>query len=278
MAVHVAAGAAADHPGVAGARDFAACARLRAAVTQVLRHVLLRQGHDCPLFRDPDDIPQRDTHRLPLFPRGAHAAAGARRGRHRDADPRARSRRRGAAPCDRKRRTVKHLAGRSAVAGALRPGRKRARRAGDGRVRRSRQRGGAAAQAQDAGDAARPDAFGVRAGQRGRIRGAAGTAARVDHQPAALAGRARPHAAAHPGGGRGPVVAAERQDRLRAAADVPRRQVRRRHRRWRLDRLGDLRPRGDIRRGAAAAGGEFGAGALRSAGAARGQRDADADR
>ena len=58
--------------------------------------------------------------------------------RRSDADPRARGGCRGAAARDRERRDLEHLAGGPVVAGALRSGRQRSRRAGAGRLRRSR--------------------------------------------------------------------------------------------------------------------------------------------
>ena len=86
-------------------------------------------------------------------------------------------------------------------------------------------------------------------------------AARPDRQPAAVAGKRR-RAAADQGRGRGPAAAAEREDRLRAARGAGEGQGGHRHRRRRLDRLGNLRPRRDVRRRAAAGDREFGAGAL----------------
>ena len=70
----------------------------------------------------------------------------------------------------------------------------------------------------------------------------AGAPARTDRQPAAVAGERR-CAAADAGRGRGPAAAAQREDRLRPARGAGERQVRDRHRRRRLDRLGDLRSR-----------------------------------
>ena len=85
--------------------------------------------------------------------------------------------------------------------------------------------------------------------------------ARAADEPAAGADRGRRGAAACAGRGRGPAAAAERDDRLSAARAVRARQVDHRDRRRRLDRRGDLRPRRDVRRRAAAGRGEFRAGA-----------------
>ena len=82
-----------------------------------------------------------------------------------------------------------------------------------------------------------------------RARGQAGSSpdARAPPRPhrrsAALARRRRRGAAPGAGQCRGPAAAAEREDRLRAARKLPQGPVDRGHRRRRLDRLGDLRPR-----------------------------------
>ena len=97
------------------------------------------------------------------------------------------------------------------------------------------------------------------------------TPARPDRQPPAVAGERR-RAAADDGCGRGPAAASERKDRLCASGSPGEGQGRHRHRRRRFDRLGDLRPRRDVRRRTIAGDREFGAGALcrhRSAGRAR---------
>ena len=104
------------------------------------------------------------------------------------------------------------------VAGALRSGRERSRRAGARRLRRSRRGRRADARARHAGRSARADAVGLRARQRRRVDPDAGAAARADDQSAAVAGRNRQDAAARAGGGRRPAAAAEREDRLRPAA------------------------------------------------------------
>ena len=92
-------------------------------------------------------------------------------------------------------------------------------------------------------------------------------AARPDRQPPAVAGKRR-RAAADQCRRRGPAAAAQREDRLRAARGAGEGQGGDRHRRRRLDRFGDLRPRRDLRRRAAAGDREFGAGALRGDGGA----------
>ena len=96
----------------------------------------------------------------------------------------------------------------------------------------------------------------------------------LDRQPPAVAGERR-YAAADGGRGRGSAAASQRKDRLCAARSAGEEQVGHRHRRRRLDRFGDLRPRRDVRRRAIAGDREFRAGALRgdgSAGCARDQR------
>ena len=82
-----------------------------------------------------------------------------------------------------------------------------------------------------------------------------------DRQPPAVAGERRRAAADH-GRRRGPAAAPQREDRLRASRSPGEGQIGHRHRRRRLDRFGDLRPRCDVRRRAAAGDREFGAGAL----------------
>src|SRR5450756_595302 len=96
----------------------------------------------------------------------------------------------------------------------------------------------------------------------------------ADRQPPAVAGK-RGDAAADRGCGRGPVAAFQRKHRLCASRSAGEEQGGDRHRRRRVDRLGDLRPRRDLRRGAAAGDREFGAGALcrhRSPGGPPGRR------
>ena len=83
----------------------------------------------------------------------------------------------------------------------------------------------------------------VRSGCQAGSRVDAGAAARPDGKPAAFARRCRRDAAARAGQCRGPAAAPDRQDRLRAAGKLPQRPFDRRHRRRRLDRRGDLRPR-----------------------------------
>ena len=115
------------------------------------------------------------------------------------------------------------------------------------------------------------DAVGVRARGASRSGPDAGQAARPDRQPPAVA-RKRRRAAADQCCRRGPAAAAEREDRLCAARSAGEGQGGHRHRRRRLDRFGDLRPRRDLRRRAAAGDREFRAGALRGDGGAGGAR------
>ena len=106
-------------------------------------------------------------------------------------------------------------------------------------------------QARQADRPHRHDAVGLRAGSAARIRADAGAPAGADRQPPAVAGE-RGDAAADECRGRGPAAASEREYRLCASRGAGERQGGHRHRRRRFDRLGDLRARRDLRRGAPA--------------------------
>ena len=100
----------------------------------------------------------------------------------------------------------------------------------------------------------------------------------LDRQPPAVAGERR-CAAADDGRRRGSAAAFQRRDRLCAARSAGERQGGHRHRRRRFDRLGDLRPRRDLRRRATAGDREFGTGALCGDGSAgRARRPARSSR
>ena len=142
------------------------------------------------------------------------------------------------------------------------------RHSGARRSRRSRAGGRRSCRSRHQGHAPGADAERAGAGGRARIDPDAGAPARACDQPAAGARRGRRGAAACAGQCRGPAAAAERQDRLRPPRIADQGRLRGRHRRRRLDRRGNLRPAGDLRRRAPAGDREF------RAGAARGARDA----
>ena len=207
---------------------------------------------------------------LSLFSLYARASSCAGGGCVADAADRPRRRCRNSFARNRKRRRQADLAGRPVVAvdGRSRP--VDPQYSGAGRDRRYRGRDRRFRKAQQADRARGHDAVGVRPRGAPRSRSDARAPAGADRQPPAIAGE-RGDAAADDGCRRGPAAAPQRKHRLRAARSSGEEQGGHRHRRWRFDRFGDLRPRRDIRRGAVAGDREFRAGALcrdRSAGGA----------
>ena len=212
--------------------------------------------------------------RLSLFPLFAHPSPCPHRGRLADAADRPRGRCRGRPARYRERRHQADLAGRRAVAVGGRSRPVDPQHSGAWRRRRHRSRDPRFCRPRKADQARGHDAVGVRTRRASRSGPDAREAAGPHRQPPAVAGERR-RAAADQCRGRGPAAAPQREDRLRASRGAGEGQGGHRHRWRRLDRLGDLRARRDLRRGATAGDREFGAGALcghRSAGGARSRR------
>ena len=277
MAFHFAARRA-EHPARGdGAGGGAGGAGLHLRRAERARHVLPRQDHHRALLVPRDILPERAAVRLSLFPlQPGHSSC---QGRGCVADPAGRPYRRcrSAVARHRKRRRQAVVAGRSVVAVARRPRAVDPEHSGAGRRRRCRGRGSRFRAARQVDRAHRHGAVGVRAGSPSGNGPDAGAPAEADRQPAAVPGE-RGGAAVDRGCGRRPAVAPQRKDRLRPARSAGEGQGRDRHRRWRLDRFGDLRPAGDVRCRAAADHRELRTRAIRHSRSADRQGDADRDR
>ncbi len=145
------------------------------------------------------------------------------------------------------------------------------RRAGARRRRRRRNGRQRPRQPRHAGRPPGVDALGAVAGGAPGVDPGARPQARPDREPVAVARLAGPGHATRPGGGGRPAAASERQHRLRAAGKLRQRQVGGGDRRRRLDRLGDLRPAGHLRRRPPAGHRKFGTGAACGTGSAQRQ-------
>ncbi len=221
----------------------------------------VRPHHHRSLLVSPGIRAERAPVRLSLFPLFAcPPPCQDRRGVVDPAD-RPRCGRRGAAARDRERRRQAALAGRRAVAIGRRPRAVDPQRSGARRHRRCRGCDPRLCRARQADIAARHDAIGLRTRGASRSGSDAREAAGPDRQPPAVA-RKRRRAAADQRCRRGPAAARQREDRLRAPGNPGEGQGGHRHRGRGLDRLGNLRPRRDVRRLATAGDREFGAGAV----------------
>ena len=232
----------------------------------------VRPYHHRALLVSPGVRAERAPFRLSLFPLFARSPPCPDRRGVVDPADRPRRRRRGAVARDRERRSQAALAGRRAVAVGRGPRPVDPQRAGARRHRRCRGRGARLCRTGKADFAGRHDPVGVRTRGASRSGPDAGQAARPVRQPPAVA-RKRRRAEADQCRRRRPAAAAEREDRLRAARGAGEGQGGDRHRRRRLDRFGDLRPRRDLRRRAAAGDRAFRTGALRGDGGADGARE-----
>ena len=194
--------------------DFALGARLHPALSDFVRHLFLRQDDHRAVLAAADVLSRRPALCLPSVQAFAHATACEGFGCGADTHRRGRGRCRRSIARHRKRCGQKSAAGRHPVALGGRSGFGYQARSGAGPAERSR---GDRHRIGRTESPRRPSDFDA---ERARARAAsrnnvdAGTAARTDDQPIAIARGRRGGAAARAGQCRGPLAAAERADRL----------------------------------------------------------------